>query len=1041
MLTKFQNLDAAIEHISEIQRLTKTGSWELDLVTNKLSWTDETYRILEIDPKAFGASYEAFLSAIHPEDRSKVDHAYTASVNSRAPYEISHRLLMPDGRVKIVRERGETFYGDGGEPLRSVGTVQDITAEMESKLALERAQEDLVQAEHLAQFGHYKLMAGEETFHWSESVYRILGKSPNSFQPTFENILNHIHPDDRIRQREQGSEVLAGHSNEPMTVRWLKDDGQAIHIESCFRPMTGPDGAVTGLFGTMQDVTRRVQAEARSVENAKRYEMVVDAVNDGIWDWDIAEGVIYVSPRWKAILGYMPDEQLEGLTDYFSLLHQDDLVRSREAVRACLEDGIPFAMEIRRCHKDGKYRWVKCRASAIYDANNSPIRMLGSMTDITVEKENLETKRLFEQSLGLQSAISEAPVSIAMFDTSMCYLSASNRWCEYLNCVGVDLVGQSFLELTDKAPDGWQEIFQRALTEGASQIDECLWTYKYDMSVWLKWILRAWSDANGEISGVVVYIENITSQKEAEIERFNRASLYEWMEKIANSIPGIIGTFKMDADGKASFPQLSKPALNVLGIPPEDLRASADPFFNGIVEEDALRVRESTIRSGNDLLPFHEEFRFNHPEKGVVWIEGRSIPEKCHDGSVVWHGFLQDISKRKLLEMEALRKTQLLHNAQKMELVGQLSAGIAHDFNNLLAVISGGMEFVSDWMRTGSLPDQKLIAAASNACQRGKELVQRLLNFSRQLPIKLDHAAIDPLILELLTILHRTLGKSIEIKTSLTARDATALIDRSQFTSAILNLALNSRDAMSSGGHLAIETWVQPSNNERLAGEAIDQRAEMICVKVADTGCGMTDDTRRHAFEPGFTTKPVGIGTGIGLSLVLSFVQQAGGHIDVESNVGRGTTITLFLPRSLRDPEPETIAADAGAASARSRRTILLVEDDLDVRAVVGAQLKKLNYDVRVATTGEEALEALLSPTDISFLLTDVILRGGIDGIEVVKEALRLRPRLGVICMSGYATPERHIERLRLQNIQLLEKPFSIGQLSEAMERLELDNF
>ena len=183
MLTKISSLEAAIEHLSEIQRLTKAGSWELDFVTNELSWSDEIFRIFEIDQSSFGASYEAFLEFIHPEDRSAVDNTFISSVNTKSPYEISHRLLMPDGRIKFVREKGETFYDDGGKPLRTIGTVQDITAEMESKIALERSQENLLQAERLAQFGHYKLKTGEETFQWSEGVYRILGKAPGAFEP------------------------------------------------------------------------------------------------------------------------------------------------------------------------------------------------------------------------------------------------------------------------------------------------------------------------------------------------------------------------------------------------------------------------------------------------------------------------------------------------------------------------------------------------------------------------------------------------------------------------------------------------------------------------------------------------------------------------------------------------------------------------------------------------------------------------------------------------------------------------------------------
>lgn len=1040
MLTRFANIESVISHLSEIQRLTHIGSWELDLLTNSLTWSDQIYTIFEIDPDSFDGSYEAFLNAVHPEDRQKVDQAYSKSVKDKLPYEITHRLLMRDGRIKFVQERGETSYDASGSPVRSVGTVQDITKEMESKNALEESRTNLLHAERLANFGHYKLMRGEDTFLWSEGVYRILGKTPGVFTPTSENILNLLHPEDRPILQEYRNKILNEQFDEPLLVRVCKENGEIAYIEGWSQPLVGFDHSVVGLFGTLQDVTWRVEAEARGAENVRRYELVERAVNDGVWDWDLVRGDVYVSPRWKAILGYSPEDPTGVEKNYYALLHPDDTQEFEKWFIAHVRDGIPFCREFRRLHKDGTYRWVRCRASALKDSGGRPYRMVGSMTDITVEKEAADARNVLEQSLALQNAIAEAPVPIAMFDTNMRCLRASNRWRSYVGRRGNDVDGE-VLDLThDRIPTSWIVAFEKAIRERSAETEEVPWKLTNGDIARLKVLLRAWNDARGNIGGVVAYIDDLTPQREAESERLRTASLFAWMEKVSISIPGIIGTCKLDTEGHFSFPQLSKQAFDVLGFIAEDLHDSADPFFDQVFDEDLARIKASLFQSARNVSPWHEEFRYNHPMKGQIWLGGRSNPEMLSDGSVIWHGFVEDITERKILEIEAFHKTELLHQAQKMELVGQLSAGIAHDFNNLLAVISGSMEFVSDWMRTGALPDHKLIAAAHSACHRGKELVQRLLNFSRQVPIKPTHSAIDPLILELLTILQRTLGEAIEIKTNLMVGDATAFIDRSQFTSAILNLALNSRDAMACGGELTINTWLEPSKGSESDGDRSKNENGIICVEVVDTGCGMTEEVRLRACDPGFTTKPIGLGTGIGLSLVSSFVKQAGGDINIKTQAGRGTTITLYLPRSVPSSVIDNgFDKQVGLAPSERNGTVLLVEDDSDVRAIIGAQLSKLNYDVRYSTTGDEALDILSSPAQFKVLLTDVILRGAIDGIDIVKEALRLRPKLGVICMSGYSTPERQIERLRLQNIQLLQKPFRISQLAEALERLKVD--
>ena len=238
-----------------------------------------------------------------------------------------------------------------------------------------------------------------------------------------------------------------------------------------------------------------------------------------------------------------------------------------------------------------------------------------------------------------------------------------------------------------------------------------------------------------------------------------------------------------------------------------------------------------------------------------------------------------------------------LAQVQKMEAVGQLTAGIAHDFNNLLAVIKGGLEFVEEAAARGLPADPELIDSATRATRRGAELVRRLLAFSRQeTRSKAEPARIDQLVLDTLRLLQRTLGEEIEIVTPLEATTATVRVDRNQFANALLNLALNARDAMPQGGQLTIATAYQDPRGAAAEGAARWPMGGTVSLTITDTGVGMTEEVRNRVFEPFFTTKPDGLGSGLGLSMVQGFVEQTGGHIEVDSKVGRGTAIAIRLP-------------------------------------------------------------------------------------------------------------------------------------------------
>jgi signal transduction histidine kinase len=374
-----------------------------------------------------------------------------------------------------------------------------------------------------------------------------------------------------------------------------------------------------------------------------------------------------------------------------------------------------------------------------------------------------------------------------------------------------------------------------------------------------------------------------------------------------------------------------------------------------------------------------------------------------------------------------------LIQAQKMEAVGQLTAGIAHDFNNLLAVIRGSLGFVSDAAKRGVTAEPELIEAALRATRRGRDLVQRLLAFARQAPLRAEPTVVDQLVLDTLRLLQRTLGADIDIVTNLDAKCSKVLVDRNQLANVLLNLALNARDAMPDGGQLTITTARVPSRTEGTERCTRSPTGEDVCIKFADTGIGMTHDVRNRVFEPFFTTKQ--LGSGLGLSMVHGFVQQSDGLIDIISKLGEGTTFTIRLPRI---EAPGRNEEDAGVAAPdaapRRERSVLLVEDDPDVRVVMAAQLKQLGYQVHAVATGFEAVNWIESPATIDVTLTDIVLPGGVDGVTLVKEAMRRRPNMGVLCMSGYSPAQHHRKWLMVQNIDLLEKPFSSARLAQALE-------
>jgi PAS domain S-box-containing protein len=375
-----------------------------------------------------------------------------------------------------------------------------------------------------------------------------------------------------------------------------------------------------------------------------------------------------------------------------------------------------------------------------------------------------------------------------------------------------------------------------------------------------------------------------------------------------------------------------------------------------------------------------------------------------------------------------------LRQAQKMEAIGQLTGGVAHDFNNLLAIIQGNLGLLGERV-TGNPAATEMISDALRATGRGAVLTQRLLAYSRQQPLEPKTVAVDQLIASLMTLLRRTLGEDVDIQAIMAPDLWPMRIDPYQLENALVNLSVNARDAIPQGGKLTFEGF-----NSYLDADYAVQNAEVIpgeyaLLAVTDTGTGMPPEVVSHAFEPFFTTKPVGRGTG--LSMVFGFVKQSGGHVKIYSEPQRGTTIKLYLPRAMS-------ATDATAAANRAQaplrhgvgETVLVVEDDADVRKLAVAPLTSLGYRTIDAQDGPEALALLKETPHIDLLLTDVVLPRGMNGSTLARAAQIALPKLKVLYMSGYTRNAILHNGVLDEGVHLLMKPFHKAELAVKIRQI-----
>jgi len=628
------------------------------------------------------------------------------------------------------------------------------------------------------------------------------------------------------------------------------------------------------------------------------------------------------------------------------------------------------------------------------------------------------------------------------------FMALGPDWCfTYVNAAAERMVGRSSADLIGK--NYWQEYptslgtavetnYRQAM---ADRVSVALEHYSPLLRRWLD--IRAYPARDG---GLSIYFQDITERKHAEhaVHRLNETLEDQIVQRTAQlqakearlrtifetsyTYQGLVALDGTLLDANATSLAGIEAALeDVVGKPFWN-----SPWFTGTPGmPETVRAAIPIVARGETV---RQEIHVNLPAGGWRWFDFQMRPVHDERGVVV-------AIVPEAVEVTGRRRAEeALRQALKMEAIGQLTGGVAHDFNNLLQVISGNLYLLQQRVAKGNLsePDlRRLIEGASRGAQRAATLTQRLLAFSRRQPLDPRSLEVNHLVTRMSELLRHTLGESISIETVLAGGLWRIFSDADELENALLNLAVNARDAMPEGGRLTIETANAYIDDAYAVAQEDVIPGQYVMIAVSDTGAGMSKEVIARAFEPFFTTKDSGQGTGLGLSQVYGFVKQSGGHVKIYSEPNDGTTVKIYMPRFI-DQSPESLdqASQALLPSGIGEKIILVVEDDDDVRANATTMLRELGYGVLEAPDGPSALRVLEDRFDVDLLFTDVGLPGGMNGRQLADQARLRRPDLRVLFTSGYAR-NAIVHQGRLDpGVELLSKPFTLAQLAAKIQQM-----
>ncbi|NNU82037.1 PAS domain S-box protein [Halovulum dunhuangense] len=1016
-LSEARNAFLALEEretrLRTAEMLLELGAFECDFNDGTFRWSDRAFDIFGVPRDRSAPNFDGYVALVHPDDQQAMLENYRRFIETGAPeIEFQHRIIRADGAVTYVHGMGARHRVDGKEIV--IGFVQDITylREAEEKLRGEAQRRRF--ASRLVSLGSWRYDIGQATVAWGDGIAAIHDE-PEATSPSVEQAISYYIPEHRGLIRERFDACVQKGVSFDEICQIITAKGRKVWVRAIGEPVRDASGRIIAVQGAFQDVSDLINARDAASELSERLRTTLERMSDAFFlldeDWNFA----FMNSRAEELLLRPRDE----------LLGRNFWVEFPEAVGTQFDEQYRRAVSLNCPVRFAEY-YAPLEAWLEVAADPTPQGLAVHFRDITLQRARDFQLRLLEAAAARMNdilLITEAePIS-----------GPDGPRIVYVNDAFERRTGFSREEAIGKTPRLLQgpkteraelDRIRNALSRWQPVRAELTNYTKTGEEIWLELDIVPLADETGWYTHWVAIERDISERRQAEQALNANEERFRLVTKAA-------GTAIWDwhvADDKQWW---SEGLQDIFGHTPDKHNVVPTIWRQNVHVDDVARVDAALDRlvSGEDSI-LKETYRFRRSDGSWAIVEDRAFALRDGTGSAVRVlGSMTDVTDKTQLE-------ERLRQAQRLEVVGQLTGGVAHDFNNLLTIILGNAELLEEAL--GGQPAlQKLARMSLDAADRGAALTSQLLAFSRRQPLAPKIIDVANLILGMDGLLRRTLPENIDMEI-VNASDLWQIeADAAQLESALLNLIVNARDAMPNGGWLTIEATNTVLDNDYIATEPDVRQGQYVVIVVTDTGHGIPHDILGRIFEPFFTTKGVGKGSGLGLSMVYGFVKQSGGHVRVYSEPGEGTAFKLYFPRAQGGPAP--MDGDVHRQIiAGGTESILVVEDDPGVRDHVSTQLRGLGYVVLEASSGNEAMDVLRRTPDVDLLLTDVVMPGGMGGRELAEAARGLRPDIRILFTSGY-TESSFVHDGRLDpNIILLSKPYRREDLaSKVREALE----